>query len=113
MIDISDGLAADIQHICAESGCGAVLYAEAIPINEAAQQMNDGISPLDHALGDGEDFELVFAVSAMEARRLLQEQPLAGVVLVHVGEVLQERKLYLEEKGRRETLPARGYVHVL
>src|SRR5262249_26834028 len=61
MIDISDGLAADLHHICEESRCGAALVAEAIPISTAGREMNDGKSALDHALTDGEDFELVFA----------------------------------------------------
>ncbi len=67
MIDISDGLAADVAHLCAESGCGAVLRADAIPVADAARAMTDGRSPLEHALGDGEDFELVFAVSPADA----------------------------------------------
>src|SRR5947209_17951558 len=58
MIDISDGLAADLAHICEESRCGAVLRAESVPISDAARSMADGMSPLEHALGDGEDFEL-------------------------------------------------------
>src|SRR5208283_3753838 len=67
MIDVSDGLAADVAHLCAESGCGAVLRAETIPITAAAHAMNDELSPLEHALGDGEDFELVFALAQEEA----------------------------------------------
>src|SRR5262245_58807468 len=59
MIDISDGLAADLKHICDESGCGAVLRAETIPISSAARQIKDDRSALEHALGDGEDFELL------------------------------------------------------
>src|SRR5207253_7470006 len=58
MIDVSDGLAADLQHICRESGCGAVLDAGRIPIADAARALNDGRAPLEHALTDGEDFEL-------------------------------------------------------
>src|SRR5262249_6083838 len=50
MIDVSDGLAGDVFHICEESRCGAVLRAEAIPISDAARTMGDGQSPLEHAL---------------------------------------------------------------
>src|ERR1700733_7344426 len=46
MIDVSDGLAADVFHLCEESGCGAVLRAEAIPLTPEAHRMNDTIAPL-------------------------------------------------------------------
>src|SRR5262249_30042843 len=60
LIDLSDGLAADVAKLCAESRCGAVLWAEAIPLSAEAAQMGDGKTALEHGLGDGEDFELVF-----------------------------------------------------
>src|SRR5437773_12494031 len=47
MIDVSDGLAADVAHLCEESRCGAVFRAEAVPIADAAPRMNHGRSPLD------------------------------------------------------------------
>ena len=79
MIDISDGLAADLDHLCTESGCGAVLRPRPIPITRRRpDRMNDGRSPLEHALGDGEDFELVFAVSPADGERLVQTQPVPG-----------------------------------
>jgi thiamine-monophosphate kinase len=110
MIDISDGLTADLAHICRESACGAILWTEAIPIADAARSMTDDRSPLEHALGDGEDFELLFAVSPDDGRRLLAEQPVAGVTLAHIGECTGEG-LWLETVGRREKLEPRGYVH--
>lgn len=110
MIDISDGLAADVHHICEESQCGAVLRAEAIPITEEAQHMNDGKPALVHALADGEDFELVFALAADQARELLRKQPIAGITLYHIGECVQEG-LWLEEQGHQRPLDPMGYIH--
>jgi thiamine-monophosphate kinase len=110
MIDVSDGLAADIWHICTESGVGAVLRANAIPITDAARSMNDGRSPLEHALGDGEDFELIFAVTPADGRRLIETQPIAGVTLTAIGECL-ESGLWLETDGAPRPLEPRGYVH--
>jgi thiamine-monophosphate kinase len=111
MIDISDGLAADVAHLCAESGCGAVLDARAIPIAKAARAMADERSPLEHALGDGEDFELVFAVAPPDAETLLRSPPVPG--LTFIGACVAETGLWLEEDGLRRLLPPLGYVHSL
>jgi thiamine-monophosphate kinase len=112
MIDVSDGLAADVNHLCEESGCGAVLRAQSIPVSAAAAGMGDGVSALDHALGDGEDFELVFAVAPEEGRHLVESQPVTGITLVHIGECV-EGGLWLEEGQGRRVLEPRGYVHPL
>jgi thiamine-monophosphate kinase len=112
MIDLSDGLAADVAKLCAESHCGAVLRAESIPVAPSAHQLQDGKSPLQHALGDGEDFELVFALAPEEARRLLEQQPIPGIALNAIGECVPEG-LWLEEGGVRRPLEPTGYVHAL
>jgi thiamine-monophosphate kinase len=113
MIDVSDGLAADVGHLSAESGCAMVLRAEAIPVAEAARRISDARTPLQHALGDGEDFELVFAVSADDARALLRDQPIHGVLLSAIGECVAGQGLWLEEGGQRRPLQPTGYVHAL
>lgn len=113
MIDLSDGLAADLRHLCGESGCGARLFAGQIPLAAAAHAAADGLAPLDHALGDGEDFELLFALSAADGARLLAEQPLRplGCELSHVG-VCQTDGLELQwPDGTVTPLPDAGYVH--
>ena len=111
MIDVSDGLAADVWHICTESRVGAVC-ADAISINETVRNMVDGRSPLDHALGDGEDFELVFAVAPDDGRRLIETQPAPGINLSAIGECVTDG-LWLESAGARQPLEPRGYVHPL
>ncbi len=112
LIDISDGLAADVWHLCEESHCGAVLSAAAIPLTAEAHRMNDGRSPLEHGLGDGEDFELVCAVAPADARALLASQPIPGITLVHIGECV-DAGLWLDENGTRRPLAPTGYVHRL
>lgn len=112
LIDISDGLAADVHHLCEESHCGAVLRAEAIPITSEARSMDDGKSPLDHALSDGEDFELVLALPADQAAELLRTQPINGITLSHIGECVADG-FWLEQKGHRQPLEPQGYVHDL
>lgn len=68
MIDISDGLAQDLGHICEASGCGAMLDEEALAglIHADARRLAErsGRRPLDHALHDGEDFELLVTLPA-------------------------------------------------
>lgn len=112
MIDVSDGLAADLHHICCESQCGAVLHAESIPLTPEATQLHDDRSPLEHALGDGEDFELVLALTPADAQRLLATQPIPGITLAHIGECLPTG-YWLETQGLRTPLAPQGYVHAL
>jgi len=110
LIDVSDGLAADLNHILDESGCGAALVAEAIPIHADAVELakRSGKAPLTHALGDGEDFELIFTVSAADGERLLKAPPVAG--LAKIGACV-ERGLWLDEAGERRPLAPTGWVH--
>jgi thiamine-monophosphate kinase len=114
-IDVSDGLSIDLGRLATESGCGAVLEAEAIPIRDdarrLAKELADGSSPLDHALGDGEDFELILAVAAEEAERMIAERPLE-VELTNVGRFVARPGLWLaDSSGGREPLSLRGYQH--
>jgi thiamine-monophosphate kinase len=114
MIDLSDGLAADLAHVLEESRCGAVLDAAAVPIHPDAvtRARATGRPPLDHALGDGEDFELLFTASPADGERLVRGQPVAGVTLTKVGECVGAG-LWLEEGGVRRPLAPAGWVHEL
>jgi thiamine-monophosphate kinase len=115
LIDISDGLARDLSHIADESKCGAVLIAERIPITDDARILaaEDGRTPLHHALSDGEDFELIVAVSPADGARLLATQPVPGITLHHIGTCVAEAGMWIEETGVRRVLPPLGYSHEL
>jgi thiamine-monophosphate kinase len=115
-IDCSDGLSLDLWHLCQESRCGAIIDVGRVPISQAAvdlsKQRADGISPLDHALSDGEDFELILAVPSEAARRMVADQPLNGVLLTDIGEVVAERGLWQRDASDNlQTLEPHGYEH--
>jgi thiamine-monophosphate kinase len=114
MIDISDGLASDLPHILTESGgLGAVLEESAIPIHRDAQEMSrlDGVPAIEHALADGEDFELCVVVSAEDAARLLADPP-AGTTLFRIGRITEAPGLELRtHEGSLRPISSRGFDH--
>ncbi|GIX02351.1 MAG: hypothetical protein KatS3mg112_1288 [Thermogutta sp.] len=115
-IDVSDGLALDLWRLTQESQCGAVIHADSVPISEAAyrivKQEKSKQKPLDRALYDGEDFELILAVPPAEAQRMLKDQPLS-VKLTDIGEFVPEKGLWLEKGKKRTALQPKGYEHIL
>ncbi len=111
MIDISDGLAADLHHILDESHVGARIFAAQVPISSAAQAATDGRSPLAHALGDGEDFELLMTLSPADAQSLLAN-PIFSTHLAHIGEIVAGKTAELiEADGCSTPLLATGWRH--
>jgi thiamine-monophosphate kinase len=114
-IDASDGLSIDLAHLADESGCGAIIETPAVPVagdaHRLAEKLADGSTPLEHALSDGEDFELVLAVPPGEAERMLADQPL-GVPLTAIGRFTGEPGLWQQDaRGERRPLVPRGYEH--
>ena len=112
MIDISDGLAADLHHICEESRVGARVAAEEIPIHEDAKlagpETQDALSA---SLGDGEDYELLFALPPQDAHKLIQDQPL-GVCVSRIGEILPgDRVSLVGFDGKDQDLLPEGWEH--
>ena len=111
-MDVSDGLSLDASRLAAASGCGVVLDLDRVPIAEAAKlrARDDGTPSLDHALGDGEDFQLLLALAANEAERLLADPP-QGLLLTQIGEFAPEPGLFARRNGAVEPLAPQGYVH--
>ena len=111
LIDTSDGLAADLWHILEESRVGAVLEEAKVPISEAAAAVRDGRSSLEHALSDGEDFELLFTVSPGDGQALLDKPPCAAL-LSHIGEITPGPGCSLKwTDGTVKPLAALGWTH--
>lgn len=117
LMDVSDGLAGDLRHVLNASEVGAELRASSIPISRAARAQAKAESsaqpPLLAALTDGEDFELLFTVSAKTAVPLLDawKEKFPKLKLTCVGKITSARGLKLrDERGVRE-LSSHGYVH--
>jgi thiamine-monophosphate kinase len=119
MIDISDGLSSDIQHILAASGVGARIEEVAIPVHPDVT-LHSGLAGLDsedrqvlltHALNDGEDFELLFTMPLGEWERL-QAKWRHPTPLTRIGVVTEGQGCMLVgNSGESVPLTAGGYVH--
>ena len=116
MIDISDGLAGDLAHICESSKLGARIRSEQIPVSDSLQAVcrESSLSPAQYALAGGEDYELLFTLAPDEYSRL--EEMWAGVFdipLTRIGEMVSavEGILLVEPDGRERPLDARSFDH--
>jgi len=72
MIDISDGLASEVLHICKNSDCGAAIYEEKFPIDKLTDSVANefNIDPSTFALNGGEDYELLFTINQNDYEKI-------------------------------------------
>lgn len=111
MIDISDGLASDLNHICDQSKVGVHLVGEQIPQTPSLASLPDKDQALKKALTDGEDFELCFTVDEETSRLIEKECPLK-IPLTRVGRCVSESGIYLSTNGQKMTrLDIKGFEH--
>jgi thiamine-monophosphate kinase len=104
MIDISDGLSTDLDHICQESHVGAEIEAEAIPralLGPAKKPV-----AIELALHGGDDYELLFTSSAAVPAQI------AGVRVSRIGRTVRSSGMRLiDADGKVQPLAARGWEH--
>jgi thiamine-monophosphate kinase len=102
-VDLSDGLADGVRQIGEASGLGAIVEVDALPIEEGAT--------LRDALGGGEDYELLFAVSPRMRSRLKNARRLASdLTVTRIGRLTTDRAMLMSRNGNTEALPT-GFEH--
>lgn len=109
MIDTSDGLSTDLDHICEASGTGAMVWASKIPTVRVPPELRrTAPNPLELALHGGEDYELLFTVPKRIASRLPNK--VAGVPLTIIGEITSKKGIVLVDQDRsRKRLQPGGW----
>jgi thiamine-monophosphate kinase len=104
MIDTSDGLSTDLEHICQESHVGAEIETAAIPRARAGTRSLE--VSLDLALHGGEDYELLFTSAKKVPARV------AGVPITRIGEITKKHGMRIRDpEGHVRVLEARGWEH--
>ena len=107
MMDLSDGLASDIFQLTSESGVGAFLSKEAIPVSKDA-------ASVERALNDGEDFELLFTLPVRDAARLSMTRVKKAMAPFHpIGKIVPKKYgvRLIGANGFNEPLERQGYDH--
>jgi thiamine-monophosphate kinase len=114
MMDVSDGLVADLGHICTASRVGAEVQAAELPLSAAAA-VAIGATPALHfaALGGGDDYELLLTAPPSAAPTLARLAAETGVALTRIGRIVREPRgvRVFDRQGLPIQVPSGGYRH--
>jgi thiamine-monophosphate kinase len=109
-IDVSDGLLADLTHICDRSGCGAHIDIEALPISAALLSCFSASESLQMALNGGDDYELLFTVPP-ERLLAVEAAIAAGVRCTPIGRMVEGKGVQCYRGGEPMVVEPRGFDH--
>jgi len=108
MIDVSDGLSVDLSHLCEESGVGAEIYLDRLPLSPEICRFQR--QPYRVALHGGEDYELLFTVPPQNLRSLSKLEKKHKMTFI--GQMVKKKEITLvDRRGKRKPLKIRGYQH--
>ncbi len=110
MMDVSDGLASEIFHICKASNVGAMIYEDKLPIDkqtfDTAVELN--LDPITCVLNGGEDYELLFTISQDDFKKLEKHPDIHFIGHMTKAE---EGKFLVTKSGTAVKIKAQGWQH--
>lgn len=110
-VDVSDGLLADLGHLCARSGVGAVIERNALPVSPALARFGAALR-WSWQLGGGDDYELCFTAPPARRDQVQQAMDLVGLQATVIGRIVQGRAVaVLDGDGQPWQPPRAGYAH--
>ena len=110
-IDVSDGLLADLDHICKASACGATIDVERVPLSAELLSMFPPQEALAHALGGGDDYELCFTAPPSRADEIEAALEAADTPVRRIGQLIAGQTVVCRRDGEPFTPAVRGFRH--
>ena len=112
-LDVSDGLIADLTHLCEASSVGAEISADGVPLSAAARRAVAAATvPLADLLTAGDDYELVFALAAKDEAKLSGIVARTGVKATKIGRIVSGGGVVVRDaRGQALQFSKTGYVH--
>jgi thiamine-monophosphate kinase len=110
-IDVSDGLLADLGHICERSGCGALIDVEHVPLSAELLSTCPPQIALAHALAGGDDYELCFTAPPSRAEEIERALGGTGTPATRVGQLMPGQEVVCRRDGEPYKPPSLGYRH--
>lgn len=118
LMDVSDGLAQDLAHICEESGVDAVIAFDAVPIADCVRLLRPAQEEaFSLAIGGGEDYELLLTANPADEKALLKHAAECQLPLTRIGEIIPRNasqstpQLFLRTSKGVDLLTVKGYDH--
>lgn len=110
-IDVSDGLAADLGHICEQSNVGAIVEVVRLPVSSALATVNvDAQRSL--ILTGGDDYELCFTAPPSQRQGVLAAAQAVSTPVTRIGRIMQGASVHvLDARGRVIDLAEHGFEH--
>ena len=112
-LDVSDGLIADLGHICENSGLGAQITADDVPLSEPARVvLEQDPAFLNRLLTGGDDYELLFTAPRGGARAIAALGRRTGTPVTRIGRMTRGSQVrVVTRSGRSMSIKRAGYTH--